>query len=291
MQDLEQLNTKYYNYLTTPSSIECSLYEITNKDYLVLLKFLQSENYTGFFKCLDTFIKQSIINFDDFSFIDKIYTYIAFVFYNIRPSVSINHPKLGPTDLVLTAILDDIESSYVSKYEILEIAKNIKVKIHYPRFFHFENDEPIVDYDSSIYEIAKNEEWQKISAENSKQLMNVLSTAESSKIEMCARTAFSNKINVFKLPMIDPVYVNTNGPDMIYLVCNLFKENLQNYYTELYIATHYLKMDKYGFDTLTPVEISMILKIMEEDKERQNNQSKNNKGMTIPSNIDEDALF
>lgn len=291
MQDLEQVNTKYYNYFTTPSGIECSLYEITNKEYLVLLKFLQSENFTGFFKCLDCFIKRTIKDFDNFLYIDKIYTYIAFAFYNIKPNVSISHPKLGPTDLSLTNLLGDIESAFVSKAEIIEINDSIKIKIHYARKFHYEADTPIVDYDTCICEIAKNGEWQKISPVEASQLMEVLDTQTASKIEIKARNAFNNKINIFKLPMMNPVYADTNSADMLYLVCSLFKENLQNYYTELYIATHYMKMDKYGFDTLTPVEMSIVLKIMEEDKEKQNKQSKNKGGMAIPSAISEDTLL
>lgn len=291
MQDLElQSKIEYYNYFTIPSGGQYILYEIQNKEYVVLLKFLQSENYTAFFNILDNLIEKSIPTFKTFNFIDKVYTYIAFAYYNIHPIVSISHPKLGSTDLPISNILNDIEESYEQNYIEFEITKSIKVAIHYPRRFYFEDKNPIVDYSTAIHKIAKNGVWQDLSAENSSLLSETLETSIASEIEHIARTSFSKQINAFRLPLMEPVYINTNSAEILYLVCNLMKENLQNYYTGLYVMVHYFKMDKSGFDSLTPSETSILLKIMEEDKQKQSKDSKTG-GMTIPSAISDENLF
>ena len=283
-------NIRYFNTLTTPSGKECKLYEITNKDYLVLLKFLQSENYEYFFKTLDSFIEESIPDLTELNIIDRMYVYIAFCYYNIHPTIPVTHPKIGSTDLELSKILEDIENNYNFDEKIFDITDKIQVKAHYARDFHFENNIPVIDYGTCIKEIKK-EKWEKITKENSEQLIETIQTDLAIKIEMFSRKNLSKRINAFNLPMMDPVYVDINSEEIIYLVYSLFKENLQSYYTELYISIHYLKLDKQGFDSLTPVETSIILKAMADDKEKQNKEMKKGSGLSIPSAVNEDSMF
>lgn len=282
---------KYFNTLSTPSGIECKLYEIQNREYVVLLKFLQGEDFTNFFNTLDQIISRSIPDIKNMNIIDKMYIYIAFYYYNINPSIPITHPKLGQTGLDLGNVLNDIETAYVSNDKIFEITDKIQVAAHYARDFYFEDGKPQINYGTCVSKIKK-EEWESISSEESEKLLDVLPTDKAMKIEMYTRNTLSAKINVFNLPMMEPFYVDINSPELIFFVYNIFKENLQNYYSELYISVQYLKMDKAGFDSLTPAETSIILKIMADDKEKQNQEAKKSGGMNIPSAaISDDVLF
>ena len=56
-----------------------------NREYLVLLKFLNGDNYKGFYKALDTLIKESIDCFDTLDICDKAYIYIAY--YLFQPTL------------------------------------------------------------------------------------------------------------------------------------------------------------------------------------------------------------
>ena len=80
---------RYYNYLTTPSGKKCKLNEITNRDYLILLKFLNGDNYEGFYDKLNSLISETIPDFEDFNIADKAYVYIAFYFYSIKASIGV----------------------------------------------------------------------------------------------------------------------------------------------------------------------------------------------------------
>ena len=85
----------YYNFLTTPSGRYCEVRDILNEDYITLVKFIESENYKGFFDCLNEIVRKDIPNFDDFDIIDKSYVYMAMCMYSIRGVIEINNPQLG----------------------------------------------------------------------------------------------------------------------------------------------------------------------------------------------------
>lgn len=283
-------NIEYYNIITTPSGKEYKLYEIQNKEYIVLLKFLQAENFTGFFETLDKILERSVSDIKELDIIDRMYIYIGFYYYNINPSMPIKHPKLGQAELKLENVLDSIEKSYIQNYKIFKLNDKIQAEVHYARDFYFEDDKPVVNYGTCIRKLKVNE-WRDISKIESERILDTISTDIGIKIEMYTRNELSAKINIFDLPMMDPVYVDVNSSELIYFVYNLFKENLQNYYTELYISVQYLKMDKQAFDSLTPAETMIILKIMSDDKEKQNKEMKKSSGLAIPSALDEDSMF
>lgn len=283
-------NIEYYNIITTPSGKEYKLYEIQNKEYIVLLKFLQAENFTGFFETLDKILERSVSDIKELDIIDRMYIYIGFYYYNINPSMPIKHPKLGQAELKLENVLDSIEKSYIQNCKIFKLNDKIEAEVHYARDFYFEDDKPVISYGTCIRKLKVNE-WRDISKIESERILDTISTDIGIKIEMYTRNELSAKINIFDLPMMDPVYVDVNSSELIYFVYNLFKENLQNYYTELYISVQYLKMDKQAFDSLTPAETMIILKIMSDDKEKQNKEMKKSSGLAIPSALDEDSMF
>lgn len=133
---------KYYNYLTTPSGEYCTLNEITNEEYMLLLKFIESDNKVEVFRVLDGFIKETIPNFDEFDIINKAYIYIAFIFYNIKATVSVQSERMGQQEVGLEMILNNLEQGY-SKGLFIEcdINDSISIICSYPKSFYIENNE------------------------------------------------------------------------------------------------------------------------------------------------------
>lgn len=86
---------RYYNTLTLPSGEPCTINEITNEEYLVLVKFMESDNKREVFRILDTIIKETVPSFDGLDIINKAYLYLAFVFYNIKGVVMVNNPNIA----------------------------------------------------------------------------------------------------------------------------------------------------------------------------------------------------
>jgi hypothetical protein len=86
---------EYYNFLTTPSGRYCEVKDIINEEYLIMVKFLESENYKAFFQCLNEIVYRDIPNFDEFNIIDKCYVYMAMCMYSIKGAITINNKQLG----------------------------------------------------------------------------------------------------------------------------------------------------------------------------------------------------
>lgn len=59
------LMEQYFNDLTTPSGDFVKIYEISNADYLTLLKFLNAENKQMFLSILEGEIRRGYPNYDN----------------------------------------------------------------------------------------------------------------------------------------------------------------------------------------------------------------------------------
>lgn len=146
---------RYYNYLTTPSGKNCSLFEISNKDYLVLLKFLNGENFKGFFTFLNSLISESIPDFDSFDICDKAYVYIAFYYYSIKSQISIKAEKFDAVDVPLTIILNSIEENYKKEHKNISFFKWDNCEVGYPTQLDISENSINIDYSSCLCSISR----------------------------------------------------------------------------------------------------------------------------------------
>jgi hypothetical protein len=85
----------YKNYLTTPSGRYCEISELVNADYLILIKYLQAEHFSAFFKCLTEIVKRDLPDFDDYDIVEKCYIYFAYCMYSIRATITVHNMHLG----------------------------------------------------------------------------------------------------------------------------------------------------------------------------------------------------
>ena len=141
---------EYYNFLTTPSGRYCEVRDITNEEYLVMVKFIESENYKAFFQCLDEIVKRNIPDFDSFNIIDKCYVYLAMCMYSVRGSITVNNKQLGDQLIQLGQILNNIESAYTYKSFEYELKKGAVLTFEYPTSFKIEDNMPVIDWFSGF---------------------------------------------------------------------------------------------------------------------------------------------
>lgn len=85
----------YYNFLTTPTGRYCEVKEILNKDYLVLVKFIESENYKAFFEALNELVLRDIPDFDEFNIVEKCYVYMAMCMYSVKGTLDVVNTTIG----------------------------------------------------------------------------------------------------------------------------------------------------------------------------------------------------
>ena len=268
---------KYYNYCTVPSGKEYNLNELSNRDYLVLLKFLNGENLKGFYNTLDNLLRDSIPDFDSLDICDKAYIYIVFYYYSVRASISLKAEKFDSVEVPLTILLDSLEHGY-KKDHIKCSFHNWSADVHYPTKLIFDDNNTIlIDYLSSLRTVAS----VPISAENLEQLRTQTSTKILSDLEYEVQKQLSYKVDISKgIPNSTDISDDVLSPGIFYSISYIYKDLLENFYNMQYLMTHYIKVSWDSLLDMTPLESSILYKNYIQDKEKQNEASK--KSNTLP---------
>ena len=262
---------EYYNYLTTPSGNSFNIKELTNKDFLILLKFLNGENFKGFYQALDSLISQSIPNFNELDICDKLYIYIAYYYYSVHSNISIKSEKFDSVEVPLNIMLDSIEEQYNN--EKLDIKINDKnIKIHYPRNLIFDdNNQILVDMLSAIVEI----EGLKISIDNIAELRKAMPIKMINDIEYKIKQNFNLNVDIVKNVMgAANIQESILNGGIYFSIAYIYKDSLDNFYNMQYLLCHYIRVDWQSLLSMTPVETTILYKNFIEDKERQNEKNK-----------------
>ena len=264
-------NIKYYNYCTVPSGKEFNLNELSNRDYLVLLKFLNGENLKGFYNTLDLLLKDSIPDFDSLDICDKAYIYIAFYFYSVKSSISLKGEKFDSVEVPLTILLDSLEHGY-KKDHIKCSFHNWSADVHYPTKLIFDDNNTIlIDYLSSLRSVA----GVQINAENLEQLRAQTPTKILGDLEHDVKSNLSYNVDISKnIPNSVNISDNILNPALFHSISYIYKDLLENFYNMQYLMTHYIKVSWDSLLDMTPIESTILFNNFKEDKERQNEAAK-----------------
>lgn len=260
--------------MSTPSGKHYNLKELTNKEYLVLLKFLNGENYKGFYNALDSLILESIPDFISLDICDKAYIYIAYYFYSIRSSISIKGEKIDSVEVPLNFMLDSIENNY-NKEDIVIKFHNWNAKIHYPTKLLFDEENTLaIDFLSGLRYI----ESVQITPDQLDSLRKSTPTKLINDIEYEIKKNLSLEVEVAKnLPGVQNIVENILNPNIFYSIAFIYKELLENFYNMQYLLAHYVRVDWESLLNMTPIETTILYKNFIEDKEKQNDKTKGGK--------------
>jgi hypothetical protein len=121
---------------------------------MILVKYLQGEDYKNFYSCLIEFVKRDIPDFDDCDIVEKCYIWLALCLFSIRCSIEVINPQLGNQEVFINQIMDNIESQYIANKTIdYKIGNNYILTFGYPKLFIFDSEFPIIDYYSGLLKI------------------------------------------------------------------------------------------------------------------------------------------
>lgn len=253
----------FKNYFFTPSGRKCILNEIKNDSYFILLKYIQAQDYSGFFSSLDSLILETIPDFLEFDILDKASIYLAMSFYSVHNSIFIGNKIFGTTELNLNMVIDAIEEEYKSlpKYFNYSLDNKIDLKLSLPKVIDADHKGISINYISGIQSI-KNipittlEEINKVSRE--------LPTRFSIKIEQIIKKHYSQECTIY-----EDFSINLISPEIFYLIFQVYSEKLEDYYELLYYLFEYLKWDYNTYSKFTPLETRALFNLYKEDKEKQ----------------------
>lgn len=274
---------EYTNYLTTPSGRYCQVRDITNAQYLLLVKFLQAENYKKFFQCLDEIVKKSIPDIDDFDIIQRCYVYIAMCMYSIRGNISVNNTMIGTQEIPLTLILNHIESSYVMDYVVeYELKQNVILKFGYPKKFFYQGDGLYIDFFSGL--IGYNSVI--LSEEQKQQIKKKIGTKSLIFIDDFLRTKFKSVCDIFKGIPMNKFEINIVSQSLIVNVAGFYKMYLESFYNIMYAMIKHLRMSYSDFLKISHLQTTILLNIATQQNKKLNQQAKNGNVGVIDKVVD-----
>lgn len=264
----------YYNFLTTPTGQYCEVRDIINEDYLVLVKFIESENYKGFFDCLNSLVKKDLPNFDDFNIIDKCYVYMAYCMYSIKGVIEVHHAQLKTQQIALGLIINNIEEAYVPKSFDYEIKKGMVLTFGVPTDFSIEDKIPVIDWFSGLQKFNGKE----LSKEQKEQLKGLLKSKDLLTIEQEAREVFQIEVDLFQGVPMNEMKINLCSESLILNCLFFYKYPLEGFYAEMYSCCKHLKMGFSDFMKRTHIEIEMFLSFAKKENEEMTKKDKSGFG-------------
>lgn len=265
------MHLDYFNYMSVPSGKKFKLNEISNKDYIVLLKFLNAENYKDFYKCLDLLIRETIPEFDSLGLIDKAYTYIAFFYYNMKPVLTIKSPNGLEEGLELAPFLEQLEAVYKPVNIKAQISRYPDCDISWPSDFDFQEEQYIVIDKTSIL---KSIAGVPLDKEKRHELNTYLQAADFNTLDDIYKKNFEVYLALFQNTSVQGQFKKCRLSDIFYIIINIYKEGLESYYKLLYVLIHYGRLSYSDILLMSPVELSIYYNNFTEDKEKQREENK-----------------
>lgn len=262
---------EYINYLTTPSGRYCQVKDITNGDYLILVKYLQSQNYSKFFECLNQIAKRSIPNLDQFDIVQRCYLYMAMCMYSVRATISVTNKMIGNQEIPLSTILNNIESCYTRDFIVqYELKKGVVLKFSYPKKFQYEGEIPSIDYFSGL--IGYNDVI--LNQQQKKTLKGKLDTKTLMFIDDFLREKCISICDLFYGVPMNKFEINIFGQSMISNTMGIFKFPLQSFYKIMYTTIKHIKMSYTDFLKISHLQASIILKYAVQESSKMSQQAK-----------------
>lgn len=262
---------EYTNYLTTPSGRYCQVKDITNGQYLILVKFLQAGNIKKFFECLDQIVKKSIPDLDDFDIVQRCYVYIAMCMYSIRGTISVNNTLIGTQQIPLSLILNNIESCYSRQFLAeYQLKDDVVLKFGYPKKFDCQGEMPTIDYFSGLVgynDIILNQQQKTI-------LKNKLDTKTLMFIDDFLRNKCVSICDIFHGVPMNKFEFNLLNQSLMVNVMSFYKMPLQSFYSIMYAMIKHLRMSYSDFLKINHLQTTIMMNHAIQQNAKINEQTK-----------------
>ena len=237
---------RYTNYVSTPFGRECSLKEVKNDEFVVLLKFIQAKDYLGFYSAL------------------------ALCFYSIHNTVITDNSILGPVEYSVGHFFESIDSccSQIPSSVAYHISPDIIAELTIPTKLTFTHTEVGIDYSTGLKKIKDIElktEEEKIN------FFHQIKPKLAMRLEKEIKKQFAVNCNLF-----NDLSVNLIQSDIFYFIPQVYAESLDDHYEVQYYVHEYLKWSWDTYAAYTPIETRILFNQFKIDKERQAQERQQN---------------
>lgn len=277
-----------------PSGRTVNVRELDNKVYRALTKYVGFGDYIGFYKALDTFIKETVPDIENISLYDKLYIYISIYCYSVRSTLNFGgghryyfmNQESQVYDMFDTLV--EMKETYTLKFPTIDLDTKIgqvKFKLQMPTKLDRYEENVIFDPISAVKCFFFNgEQYTPETPEERKQIEDKILTPDNFN-SLIAKivTEFNTELTIiperFVMPLLSPHMFTA------FAKC-IFDAGVEYHYDIMYAMTRHLNVSPPDFDKMTPLD-TMILwnKFIEEKnrekEEREKNNNNSSPGLTI----------
>ena len=244
--------------IALPSGRKCRVEELTNRDYLSIIKFTQNNDLVGISKFFDElFIEPDMNIFDRFYLL--IYARMLFVEGSITLTVDDKH-----VNVQLSSVLDKLEANYVDLETKFEEG-GIEVTLDLPCISYYENiDDLFIATIKTIRIAADVIEFNTLSTEDQIELMNNLPASMFKHIKKFIQTIQDNLLDIALIDEdksigVERLSIDIIGNGVMNFISNIYSTDLSSFYRLIYMFQNTIMPGSNLFFELSPIETKIIL--------------------------------
>ena len=259
-----------------PSSKIKRVEELSNKDYLTIVKYIQNGDYYG----LNKFFENTIID-TDLNIFDRFYLLLYYRMTFIDGVITIE--KDGrQIDINLVSLLNKLEENY-SDFELTFTEKDIEVTLDLPTISYYRTiDELFISAIKTLKVGNKSLNFYELPVDEQSQILDNLPIEVFNKIKDYIESISNDLLDVTviaenKAVGVERFGINVISNGLMDFIAKVFTTDLNQFYKLLYYFQNTITPGSNIFFELSPIETKIILnehnkRIEEENKELQKNQ-------------------
>lgn len=158
----------------------------------------------------------------------------------------------------------------------------MNVGCSYPTRFFVEDNNIVIDYASGIRDVTLRGQKYNFSPEEKEKFVSTLPSKDLSALTDIIMENVKLVTNVLQGVQLSDLTFNIVSSDIISLCLMMLKMPLEDFYHEIYVMAHYVKISRQDYLQMTPIESSVIFGQFIKDKEEQQEREKQAKGTKLP---------
>ena len=261
-----------------PSGKSTRIRELTNKEYLCIIKYAQNSDYIG----LNKYFEERYIE-PNMHIIDRLYLliYVRMIFIDSNITLTVDDKRI---DIGLESVLDNIEKSYID-LETRFTVSGIEVGLDLPCITYYKSvDELLI---ATIKELKINDnniKFQNLSINEQREILDGLPANIFSSINKFIQTIQDNLlvmplINENKALGMESMDIEVLGNGVMHFITSIFSTDLEGYYSLIYTFQNSIMPGSRFFFDMSPIETQLILNAHKKKLKAEHDQlQKQNKG-------------
>jgi len=244
--------------IVLPSGRKCRVEELTNREYLAIIKFAQNKDLVG----ISRFFEELFIE-PDMHIFDRFYLLIYARMLFIEGSISLNIND-RQVEIQLAAILDKLEANYVDLETKFEDG-GIEVTLDLPCITYYDSIDDL--FISTIKNVRIGDDvvvFNNLSKEEQLQVMDNLPASVFQHIKKFVQTIQDNLLDIAivdedKSIGVERISIDIIGNGVMHFITNIFSTDLSSFYTLIYMFQNTIMPGSNLFFELSPIETRIIL--------------------------------